>query len=133
MNFNILQKEISIIEKGKRAGSSRTIIGKQLCAVGLPTTSDGLVDLVGSKIGFEASYDGDNWFTVNNPEGKKFEIPAAIPQEVVKIPNLTNNPPAVIPIGNPAPFKGLLAIRPVSNAEELKNVSIDLWFEVLPG
>jgi len=128
MNDNIV-KGTSIIKAGTKIGTGVQILGRQLRAIGFPTVK-GMPDMRGTKISFEGTFPNNGqWFTINTPEGVKLEMPVKGVQEG---PDLQDNPPAVVPIRDLSPFFGLMLIRVVSNALELKEKKIDLWFEALP-
>jgi hypothetical protein len=127
MNDNIVLLS-STIKAGARIGTYVQSLGRQLRAIGFPTTK-GMPDMRGTKISFEGCYPNGQWFTINTSEGTKFEIPVKGVQEG---PDLQDNPPAVVPIRDLLPFYGLMLIRPVSNADELKEKKIYLYFEALP-
>ncbi|MBN2365982.1 MAG: hypothetical protein JXL67_07425 [Calditrichaeota bacterium] len=127
MNDNI-KKLTATIKKGEKSGTYVQSLGRQLHAIGFPTMK-GMPDMRGTKISFEGCYPDGQWFTVNTPEGVKLEITVKGVQEG---PDLQDNPPAVVPIRDPSPFYGLMLLRPVSNAMELKERKIELWFEALP-
>lgn len=127
MNDNIVMLH-STIKAGSKIGSRVQSLGRQLRAIGFPTAK-GVIALKGTKISFEGCYPNSLWFTINTPEGIKFELPVRASVEVTE-PNAI--PTAVVPIRDLSPFYGLMLIRPVSNAVELKDLQINLYFEALP-
>lgn len=119
---------VSTIKKGDKIGSYIQILGRQLRSIGFPTIK-GIPDMRGTKISFQGCYPNGKWFTINTPEGNKLEIPVKGVQEG---PDLQDNPPAIVPIRDLSPFYGLMLLRPVSNAMELQDRKIELWFEASP-
>jgi len=126
MNENIVNLQ-STMKANARIGTLVQSLGRQLRAIGFPTTK-GVIALKGTKISFEGCYPNGPWFTINTPEGVKLEIPVRAVQEG---PDLQDNPPAIVPIRDLAPFYGLMLIRPVSNAAETNELKINFYFEAL--
>lgn len=118
------------IAKNQKAGRDAYSENKIFRYVGLPVNKQTMsVELTGTKLSFEGTFDGHVYHTINHFDSKKFEIDSKAVQEVSTPADSLDPSFAIVPIQYPQLFFGLILVRPVMNAPQLEDRSIEFYFE----
>ena len=120
----------SNINRNKKVGREAYSEKKILRYVGLPINKQTMsVELTGTKLSFEGTLDGYVYHTINNFDGKKFEIDSKAVQEVSTPADSLDPSFAIVPIKDTQLFTGLIMVRPVMNAPQQEDRTIEFYFE----
>lgn len=121
-------KQDMVIPKGEKEGRPVYTKGSKIRFLGLPTNPNGSIALTGSVFGFEGSFDGKSFFTINDYRG----IPlSALPKakQLVIPQNGLKPAPAILPIEQASLFEGIQMVRIVSNLAEAEDRTIEIYKE----
>jgi hypothetical protein len=122
-------KKTSLIPKGETEGRPIPTRGARIRALGLPVKPNGSGSLTGTMLSFEGSYDGMNFFTINDFSGQPFEVTARAVQKVIPANSLKTFP-AILPLQNSYLFEGIQIVRPRSNQVEAEDRIIEFYQEL---
>jgi hypothetical protein len=88
--------------------------------------------MVGNSLTFLGSFDGFAFFPVLDYSGQPVRISTRIPQPAPDPDVFSDASAAIFPIAQPALFRGMQMIRPVSSSLENSESSIEFYFEQGP-
>jgi hypothetical protein len=112
-------KLIAMIRKADLVSEPIYTGGASLRFVGWPTNvRDGTIDLDGSAVQFEGSFNGSEWFSVNDYGGAPISILAKVSQNAHHAAGGLDLAPACLPIRDPQLFKGIQMLRIRANAAQ---------------
>jgi len=118
----------SRIARGELVGLPVHTRGAQIRCLGLPVLPNGQPALTGD-LGFEGSFDGTRWFTLNTFEGNRFTLTPRALQQVIPANGL-KPASAILPVQGSALFEGCQMIRPVISAALAVDVVIEFYQEL---
>lgn len=120
-----MYQQVYTIPKGKQSGTPIYTDGHLLRFIGFPTRQNGSVSLRGD-LSFEGSFDGKDYFTVNDYNGQPVTLPSQATQNVITPPDYLPTAPAFVPVQTPKLFDGILMLRPVSSLAQTDDQKITL-------
>lgn len=113
----------SKIEANSASGEAIYTYGAGILFVGIPK------GMISSQISFLGSFDGFAFFPILDYSGQPVKISTKIQQPAPNPGTLITAPLAILPIAQPALFRGILMIQPVSSSIENADASIEFYFE----
>jgi hypothetical protein len=119
------------ITKGSKESEPLYLGGSRVRAVGIPTDQAGQVNISGSLLSFYGTYDGFQWFSVNDVTGKSLLVPTRVQQNYLAAPSALPAADAILPLSLPNAelFSGIQTIILVSNIAEVEDRLINVFYE----
>ena len=131
----MLKQEVTW-KQGEKESNGVYVKDKQLIYIGLPIQKNqSLVSMTNSSLSFEVSFDGHDWYTVNDYDGLKFLVKARATNEVEGEPSIifSNKPDdyryGILPIKNRELFHGMIMFKIKGDKAELGDRTIALFLE----
>jgi len=131
----MLKQEVTW-KQGEKESNGVYVKDKQLIYIGLPIQKNqSLVSMTNSSLSFEVSFDGHDWYTVNDYDGLKFLVKARATNEVEGEPSIifSNKPDdyryGILPIKNRELFHGMMMFKIKGDKAELADRTIALFLE----